>query len=302
MEMVLSKQIRNCIEQKLDVGFRRFVIFPYGETGWQVRNVLREAYGIEAEYVLDNHLYKYNPAIKPLDFLDTVSRSGLCAVLASENPDVYGECKKALQRYFADEAIAEFSSMVNSDLIYLRDTKIGKYSYGPLCCNHWLIESIGAFSSFALGTDVVVNHSADYLTTSPIIDAGINGENAVEYSLYKNHPWYVPGLRPRKDKIRPYKRIKIGNDVWLGRNVIIANYANIGNGVIAGAGAIITKDVPDYAVVAGVPAKIIRYRYSPEEIESLNKIAWWDWTDDEIRERFDDFYLPVREFIQKYET
>lgn len=89
--------------------------------------------------------------------------------------------------------------------------------------------------------------------------------------------------------------------MWLGRNVIVTNSANIGNGVIAAAGAVITKDVPDYAVVAGIPARIIRYRYTHEQIEALNRIAWWNWTDDEIRERFDDFYLPIEEFIRKYE-
>lgn len=82
------------------------------------------------------------------------------------------------------------------------------------------------------------------------------------------------------------------------KNVTITNYSNSGNGVIAAAGAVITKDVPDYAIVAGVPARIIRYRYTPEQIKALNKIAWWDWSDDEIRERFDDFYLPIEEFIK----
>ena len=96
------------------------------------------------------------------------------------------------------------------------------------------------------------------------------------------------------------KKIKIGNDVWLGQNVLITNGSNIGNGVIAGAGAIITKDVPDYAVVVGVPARIIRYRYTPEQIKELNKIAWWDWTDEEIRDRFEDFYLPIEDFLKKY--
>lgn len=82
--------------------------------------------------------------------------------------------------------------------------------------------------------------------------------------------------------------------------MLITNSANIGNGVIAGAGAVITKDVPDYAVVVGVPARIIRFRYTLEEIDALNKIAWWGWSDEEIRERFDDFYLPIEDFIKKY--
>ncbi|NLZ49867.1 MAG: hypothetical protein GX895_14010 [Clostridiales bacterium] len=93
----------------------------------------------------------------------------------------------------------------------------------------------------------------------------------------------------------------MGNDVWLGRNVTITNGANIGNGVIAGAGAVITKDVPDYAIVVGAPAKIVRYRYNPEQIEALNRICWWDWSDEQIRERYDDFFLPIDDFIAKYD-
>lgn len=180
------------------------------------------------------------------------------------------------------------------------NTKIGKHSFGPICRNHRLIESIGAFSSFAPGTEVVTNHTTQFITTHPMIYAGANLEEFLEYSHFQEEKWFFEGVQPHRDKIKQLKRVKIGNDVWLGRNVIITNYANVGNGVIAGAGSIITKDVPDYAVVVGVPARIIRFRYLPSEIESLNKIAWWDWTDDEIRERYDDFYLPINEFIKKY--
>lgn len=59
--------------------------------------------------------------------------------------------------------------------------------------------------------------------------------------------------------------------------------------------------MPDYAIVAGVPARIIKYRYNPEQIAALNRIAWWDWSDDDIRERYDDFYLSIDEFIKKYD-
>lgn len=86
----------------------------------------------------------------------------------------------------------------------------------------------------------------------------------------------------------------------MGKNVIITNYSNIGNGVIAGAGAVITKDVPDYAIVAGVPARIIRYRYDTEQIKKLNGIAWWDWPDDKIRNNYEDFFLDINSFIRKH--
>ena len=281
-------QIKECIERKLDVGFRKFIIFPFGDVGIQVKEVLRNAYGIDAEYTLDNKLYKYNPDIKALEFLDNVACDKFCVILASTNLNIYGELKKELQKYFADENIAELSFMVKFNSVM--NTKVGKYSYGPLCRNHPYIESIGAFSSFAAGTEVVFNHPTQFITTHPML----------YYIADKDDKWYFEGIQPHIDKIKPSGRIKIGNDVWLGQNVIITNYANIGNGVIAGAGSIITKDVPDYAVVVGAPARIIKFRYSPSEIESLNKIAWWDWTDDEIRERFDDFYLPIDEFIEKY--
>lgn len=298
-------QIKECIEQKLDAGFRRFIIFPYGDVGMQVKEVLKNAYGIEAEYVLDNNLCKYNSGIKALEFLDNVSCGKFCVILASTNPDIYGVLKKELQKFFLDENIAELSSMAkvrkNKAIIKKCSTKIGKYSYGPLCENHdYYIESIGAFSSFATGTAVVTNHPTQFITTHPMIYSGAHLEEFIEYTYFKESKWYFEGVQPHRDKIKPAKRIKIGNDVWLGHNVIITNYANIGNGVIAGAGSVITKDIPDYAVVVGAPARIIRYRYSPDEVDDLNKIAWWNWTDDEIRERYDDFYLPIGEFIKKY--
>lgn len=62
--------------------------------------------------------------------------------------------------------------------------------------------------------------------------------------------------------------------------MIITNGVHIGDGMIAAVGSVITKDILDYAVVAGTPVKILRYRYTLEQISELNKIAWWDWTDE----------------------
>jgi len=139
-----------------------------------------------------------------------------------------------------------------------------------------------------------------YLTTHPFIYMGANLKTFHPFSGFDYAEWYFPGVQPIEKKVEKLGSSTIGNDVWLGRNVIITNYANIGNGVIAAAGAVITKDVPDYAVVAGVPARIIRFRYTPEQISALNKICWWDWPDEKIRECYNDLYLPVDEFIQKH--
>lgn len=96
------------------------------------------------------------------------------------------------------------------------------------------------------------------------------------------------------------ERSIIGNDVWLGRNVILTNGANIGDGVIAAAGSVIIQDVPDYAIVGGVPARIIRFRYTKEQIAALKRIAWWDWDDEKIRSCHEDFYDDIESFIRKH--
>ena len=300
----LTHQIRECIESRYGEN-RKFIIFPFGDVGVEVKYILNNVYGVTEAYILDNHLCKYNPQIKECSFLEKLNSKEYLLLLASTNTDIYDELKKEVLRYFPAESVAELSSMravKGKEEEYV--TKIGKYSYGPICRNHKYIESIGAFCSFAPGVDVVFNHEMGYLTTHPIIYMGASMprfQNPEEYKGGEEKPeWYFEGVLPKRESLKITGRSRIGNDVWLGRNVIVTNYANIGNGVVAGAGAVITQDVPDYAIVVGAPARIIKYRYSSEEIQSLNKIAWWDWSDDEIRERYDDLYLPVKEFIRKY--
>lgn len=70
--------------------------------------------------------------------------------------------------------------------------------------------------------------------------------------------------------------LEVGNDVWIGDNVLIKGGVTIGNGAVIAMGAVVVKDVPPYAIVAGVPAKIIRYRFSEENIDKLTAIAWWN--------------------------
>jgi len=76
----------------------------------------------------------------------------------------------------------------------------------------------------------------------------------------------------------------IGNDVWIGYEVTILSGVHIGDGAAIGACSAIAKDVPPYAIVAGNPAQIIRYRFDEETIEKLLKIKWWDWPDEKVKE------------------
>lgn len=293
------KLINNTIEKILMKGReQKICIFPYGEIGKLVKSQLNNCYGIQEFAIIDNHYARFNPKIHKSDFLKSINQSDLAVIFA----------------YMGDNAalFQEISSYVNAKQIYSvfpkeydviaskqQYTKCGKYSYGPLTDNVY-VKEVGAFCSFSLGTCVVNNHIVNGITTHPMLYYGENDDfGRLSYENYKNQNWYFEGVIPHA-KIEKERKITIGNDVWLGRNVIITNYANIGNGVIAGAGAVITKDVPDYAIVGGVPARIIRYRYKPEQIEALNKIQWWSWPDEKIRECYEDFYLDVEDFIAKH--
>ena len=91
----------------------------------------------------------------------------------------------------------------------------------------------------------------------------------------------------------------VGHDVWIGANAHIVKAVKIGNGAIIGADAVVTKDVPPYAIVGGNPARIIRYRFSPEIIERLDKIKWWYWPQDKLkacRHYMDD----VEDFLDRF--
>lgn len=295
--------IRNSIKTAIKSGKNNFIIYPFGENGLLTKEILNKDFGIMECYIVDNNLARYNCKIKGLKYFREMDCSEYTMLLTIENPETYDEIQNTLEKYFDNLDIVKIftrgGGYDKEDEIKVY-TKCGKYSYGPLC-NHWLVESVGAFCSFANGSDVTENHPVDLVSTHPFMYADREANSVFDklYDEYKDAEWYFPGVNP-KGRANKLTKVNIGNDVWLGKNVIITNGANIGNGVIAAAGAVITRSVPDYAVVAGVPARIIRFRYKSEQIEALNKVAWWDWTDDDIRERYDDFYLDITDFLKKY--
>lgn len=107
---------------------------------------------------------------------------------------------------------------------------------------------------------------------------------------------YYEDLKYNKDGFT----VTIGNDVWIGQGVSIKSGIKIGDGAVIAAGAVVTKDVAPYAIVGGVPAKLIRYRFSEEQIERLLQIKWWDKELDWFEENGDCF-TDVDQFIERFQ-
>lgn len=126
---------------------------------------------------------------------------------------------------------------------------------------------IGKYCSLANGVCIGVgNHPYKVLTTHPFTYL----DNDIQ--LYGNMPVAESNRLKRPE---PAKTI-IGNDVWIGHNAVVIGGVTVGDGAVIGAGAVVTKDVPPYAIVGGVPAKIIKYRFPQEIIDQLLEIRWWD--------------------------
>ena len=147
-------------------------------------------------------------------------------------------------------------------------SSIGRYSYiGPH--SSLIYAEVGSFCSIA--SDVCVGmgiHDLKKLSTSPLFTEQHNGTG---------HSW------TRRTPF-PFKRVTVGNDVWIGERVMIMGGRQIGDGAVIGAGAIVTKDVPPYAIVAGVPAKLIRYRFPEDTISRLERLRWWNLPEEVIKE------------------
>lgn len=167
----------------------------------------------------------------------------------------------------------------------LKNVKVGRYSrVNPFCS--LANTTVGNFTGISYGSDIGLGrHPLNYPSTQLIFYKINNMRN----------DWVKPiSLKP--------KPVVIGNDVWIGIKTIVLDGVTVGDGAVVGAGSVVTKDVPPYAIVGGAPAKIIRYRFSPEIIERLLEIRWWDLSDEMIAKSIDFFHEPevTLEIIDKY--
>lgn len=166
---------------------------------------------------------------------------------------------------------------IGEDVIIGKNVSIGDFSY----INHdSIIDAnckIGKFCS--IGPEVSIspgNHPLNLISTHPF--------------LYDKFWMRRINVNNKSKFIMKKKITEIGNDVWIGTRAIILEGVTVGDGCIIAANAVVTKDVPPYAMVAGIPARIIKYRFLEYEITKLLKIKWWNWDIKILRENYDIFF------------
>lgn len=142
----------------------------------------------------------------------------------------------------------------------------GKHTYGnPTLRGTGNNVTIGNYCSIAEGV---------------ILDGGFS-HSTKNISTYPFHAWH-PELHNLPSNIVIKGDIEIGSDVWLGEGCVVMSGVKIGHGAVIGMRAIVSKDVPPYAIVVGAPQYILRMRFDSDRIEKLLKLAWWDKSDEEV--------------------
>ena len=169
------------------------------------------------------------------------------------------------------------NQMYPVNMFRLEDVTVGKFSYGGINALFYGKGShlyIGSCCSIALGVVFIpsADHSINTLSSFPF-KGKVLGQELTEAASKGD--------------------IVVGDDVWIGQNAIILSGVKIGQGAVVAAGAVVSADVPPYAIVGGVPAKVIRYRFSQSTIDYLLTLDYEQLSEDMIREHIDDLYTPI---------
>lgn len=188
-------------------------------------------------------------------------------------------------------SVLEGNNRIGRNTILL-NCRVGKYTYMGNSCT-FSNTSIGRFCSIASNVQLIngthptkrfaSTHPAFYAKKTPVGNGFVGNDKFEEFRYTSNG-----------------RSLEIGNDVWIGSQVILLGGIKIGDGSIIAAGSVVTKDVPPYTIVGGVPARVIRKRFEEREIQLLQKIRWWEWPTNKIHSEaflFDD----VTKLLKKYE-
>lgn len=183
---------------------------------------------------------------------------------------------------------------------------------------------LGAFVEIGEGTHILESILGDYSYTARYADIAYSelGKfvNVAAFTRINpgEHPYHRASLHhfmyrssyywqgePDEEQVFDWRRsrpVRIGHDTWIGHGAVIMKGVTIGNGAIIAAKAVVTKDVDPYAVVAGTPARFVKWRHPRNTAERLQALAWWDWPHDRLHASLSDFRaLSAEAFLEKYE-
>lgn len=167
----------------------------------------------------------------------------------------------------------------------------GAHTYGTPLVQWWGEEAdliIGKYCSIAKDVEIFLggNHRTEWISTYPF-PAFTDWANDI----------------PVRECCVSRGDVIIGNDVWIGSGAVILSGVTIGNGAVIGSHAIVTRNIPDYAIVAGNPARVVRIRFSAEQVAQLSSLAWWDWDTEKVRKNIGDILSEdIDNFLCKHAT
>ncbi|MDJ0625992.1 MAG: CatB-related O-acetyltransferase [Candidatus Caenarcaniphilales bacterium] len=168
--------------------------------------------------------------------------------------------------FVAKDVILESPVDIADNVTIYGRCKVGKFSYINVSSVIYNSVSIGRFCSIGRFVEIgLARHPVSFLSTHPFQFSQALFTNNKDYQFERTIDWKF------------HEPVSIGNDVWIGAKTCIVGGIKIGNGSVIAAGSVVTKDVPPYAIVGGVPAKIMRFRFSEDIINELEEIKWWNF-------------------------
>jgi phosphonate metabolism protein (transferase hexapeptide repeat family) len=187
----------------------------------------------------------------------------------------------------------------------VRDSTFGRYCEVMARCK--VVESSFDDYSYVAGdSDIMSTRIGKFCSIAAHVR--INPGNhplervALSHFTYRSSAYDLGDDDPAIFAWRRSHAVTLGNDVWIGHGVVVLPGVTIGNGAAIGAGAVVSKDVPPFAIVVGVPGKVLRYRFAPDIIAALERIAWWDWPHGRLGEALQDFRtLSAEDFCAKHD-